>query len=169
MAGARHAAARSPAPHGRSASTNSGTDNGGLDLITGGRGGDDHTKAVLDFEWRTFFEEQAGGDVIEGLRQWWAYGNDSVLIDSRTGITDTGGICTIHLPDILVPVFTANEESLIGAVEVTERALRGRQLLAREPGPFQVLPLLSRFDDRTEVDLASKSMQDIADAWRRTW
>ena len=64
---------------------------------------------------KDFYEEKNGGYIIEELRNEWRSEFDFVLVDSRTGVTDIGGICTIQLPDILVLVFTATWQSLNGA------------------------------------------------------
>src|SRR5205823_408345 len=51
---------------------------------------------------------------------------DYVLIDSRTGVSDTSGICTVEMPDTLVTCFTLNDQSIIGAsgVMTSVQALR---------------------------------------------
>ena len=64
------------------------------------------------FNWASFFREADGGDFFEQCRHQWSQQYDFVLIDSRTGITDSGGICTIQLPDLIVPVFTASRQSV---------------------------------------------------------
>ena len=38
-----------------------------------------------------------------------------ILIDSRTGVSDTSGICTVQMPDLLVVCFTYNNQSIEGA------------------------------------------------------
>jgi hypothetical protein len=79
-----------------------------------------------------------------------------VLIDSRTGITDSGGVCTIQLPDILALVFTTNEQSVDGVIKVASRAQAARQTLAYDRMPLLVFPLLSRFEGRTEFQEATE-------------
>jgi tetratricopeptide (TPR) repeat protein len=51
---------------------------------------------------------------------------DYVLVDSRTGLTDVGGICTLHLPDLLVMVFGLNEQNVKGIAAVA-KAIRDAQ------------------------------------------
>ena len=57
---------------------------------------------------------------MKTLRKQWCEDFDIVLIDSRTGLSDTGGICTIRLPDIVVAMFTANHQSLYGVRDVIQ-------------------------------------------------
>ena len=89
-----------------------------LFVLTAGTEDLDYPKKVLSFDWRDFFLRSGGGDFLESLRDEWRNEFDVVLIDSRTGITDSGGICTIQLPDVLIPVFTCTEQSLNGAINV---------------------------------------------------
>src|SRR5688500_16322262 len=81
-----------------------------IDLLPIGREDDPRTfsKNLQEFKWSTFFEDHAGGAFLENLRNQWLKDYDLVLIDSRTGLSDASGICTIFLPDILIPMFTAN-------------------------------------------------------------
>ena len=133
-----------------------------IQLITSGRRDENYPAKVLGFNWHSFFEEAEGGAFIESLRDAWHEEFEMSLIDSRTGYTDSSGICTIQLPDILVPVFTTTEESAKGAIEVVERAQRGRQKLAYDRSRLLVFPLPSRYDGRTQYQEAKKWLNDFA-------
>lgn len=139
------------------------TNPGRLSLITSGLQDEQYSARVLSLDWAHFFGNARGGDFIEALRDDWRAAFDVTLIDSRTGITDAGGICTIQLPDILVPVFTANEQSLGGTREIVRRAQTARQRLAFDRTPFLVFPLPSRFDGRTEVEESQKWLARFTD------
>lgn len=133
-----------------------------LDILTAGPTDDARYLGQLqDFDWETFFGEREGGQFIESLRNEWRLTYDFVLIDSRTGFTDAGGVCTIQLPDVLVTLFTANHQSLEGVTDVVRLAQEGRRTLAYERMPLTVLPLLSRWDGRVEVDLSKKWMDIV--------
>lgn len=143
-----------------------------LSLMTSGRLDEDYPARVLDFDWQRFFNDMQGGEFIERLRTQWHQEYEFTLIDSRTGITDSGGICTIMLPDLIVPVFTSNWQSLDGVVEVVRRAQARRRTLAYDRPPALVLPLMSRFDSRTEYEsaqewlsLASGKLNEFYGAW----
>jgi cellulose biosynthesis protein BcsQ len=125
-----------------------------LSLITSGQAVDEYPSRVLEFNWTSFFRESGGGEFIERMREQWKSEYDFILIDSRTGITDAGGICTILLPDMIVPFFVSNFQSLEGIVEVVKRAQERRGDLAYDRPPAVVLPVLSRFDSRTEFESA---------------
>jgi tetratricopeptide (TPR) repeat protein len=48
------------------------------------------------------------------------YRPDYVFVDSRTGLTDVGGICTLHLPDLVVLLFGLNDQNLHGIAAVLQ-------------------------------------------------
>lgn len=79
-----------------------------------------------------------------------------VLIDSRTGLTDTGAICTSILPETLVLVFTPNRQSLLGAIEVAQHAAQFRKN-SDDLRPLRILPLASRIE---------VSEPDLREQWR---
>lgn len=72
-----------------------------------------------------------------------------VLIDSRTGLTDTSGICTSLMPERLVVVFTPNRQSLAGVTELVRQSLDYRRH-AEDERPLLVYPLPSRIESNRE-------------------
>lgn len=77
-----------------------------------------YARAVNEFDWDEFYQAWNGAQVVEYLRSQLKELGDMVLIDSRTGITDVGGICTLQLPDAVVLVFTFNEQNLAGTESI---------------------------------------------------
>ncbi len=71
-------------------------------------------------DWAELYEKRDGYLLFEDLKaQWQQIVNpDYVLIDSRTGHTDTGGICTRQLPDAVAILFFPNEQNLRGLTKV---------------------------------------------------
>ncbi|HEV3330507.1 MAG TPA: tetratricopeptide repeat protein [Bryobacteraceae bacterium] len=125
-------------------------------LIASGDQASDYADRVRPFSWVDFFEKVHGGVVLERWRAEWKKDFDFVLVDSRTGITDSGGVCTTLLPDILVLVFSANEQSFEGGMRVALGVQDARQRLDVHRPPVAVLPLPCRFDGRDEVDEAKR-------------
>ena len=125
-----------------------------LSIIPIGVASPDYGLKVSSFSWAAFMGEKNGCPIIERWRDEWRKEFDFILIDSRTGITDTGGICTVLLPDLLVLVFTANDQSFEGALGISQSAQIERRNLAVQRAPLTIMPLLSRFDGRKETDLA---------------
>lgn len=121
-----------------------------MTILTAGKFDENYDQRLLSFDWVRFFQQQNGGAILESLRQLWIRDFDVTLIDSRTGITDSGGVCTVQMPDILVPVFSPNLQSLEGTKQVVLKAQLARQKLAYDRTRLLVFPLISRFDSRTE-------------------
>jgi MinD-like ATPase involved in chromosome partitioning or flagellar assembly len=115
------------------------------------------------FNWHDFFQK-GGGDFFEKLRIEWKAKYDVVLIDSRTGLTDTGGICTIQLPDIVVAMFTANYQSLYGVRDVMRLVQQSRQRLSFERMSLTIIPLPSRFGTRSEFRESKKWLDEFVSA-----
>jgi hypothetical protein len=84
-----------------------------------------------------------------------------VLIDSRTGLTDTGGVCTIQLPDVVVVMFTTNYQSLLGARDVMQHVREARQELAYPRMQLTVFPLPSRFATAAEFEESKRWVERI--------
>lgn len=120
-----------------------------VDIIGPGLQTKDYGSRVAQFDWKGFYEDLEGGGFVERLREEMRAAYDYVLIDSRTGLSDTGGICSIQFPTILILVFTSSPQSLRGLesivadIEKQHRALRE----ARVP----IIPLPSRIDRKEET------------------
>ncbi|MBQ0855588.1 tetratricopeptide repeat protein (plasmid) [Streptomyces sp. BH-SS-21] len=93
-------------------------DGGSLDFLSAGRQFRAYSSAASFLEWDNFYDRLGGGTFLEGLRQSMKRSYDYVLIDSRTGLSDTADICTLQMPDLLIDCFTLSDQSLEGAAEV---------------------------------------------------
>lgn len=131
---------------------------GQLDMMPAGRDNEGYVERMQALDWPRLYEEAGLGIKLEGLRSSWKEAYDFVLLDSRTGISDIGGICTIQLPDVLAFCFTPNHQSLDGVLEVLKRAEEQRAQLPFERGRIPALPVITRFEATIEVDLARKWM-----------
>jgi len=149
-----------------------------LYLINSGREKDPiaYSKALENFDWEKFFSEGKGGLHLEQLRKQWLEDFDIVLIDSRTGLSDASGICTILLPDTLVPMFTANYQSLFGIRDIVNYIHSARQKLAVDRMALSILPVPSRFGTRVEfkesqewLDRIADILKDCFDDWLPKW
>ncbi|MCP2167245.1 KGGVGR-motif variant AAA ATPase [Goodfellowiella coeruleoviolacea] len=125
-----------------------------LALLAAGRPGDDtYPSRVQRIDWADLYERKFAA-FLERCREEWTANYDFVLIDSRTGISDIGSICTAHLPDRLAVVFTANDQNLVDAMDVVRRADDARDRLPYDRPRHLVLPVLSRLDNRVEYERA---------------
>jgi FxsC-like protein len=127
---------------------------GTIDFVPAGRQGSDYATRVNSFNWESFYRRLGGGLFLEAAKKSMA-SYDYVLIDSRTGVSDTSGICTVQMPDRLVVCFTLNSQSIEGAAAVAESAHRQRMKPNGEPG-------LKIFPVPTRVELSEKQRLDLA-------
>ena len=127
----------------------SGTDRH-IDLLSAGRRDADYVHRLQQVNWDALFTDHDFGRRLEAVRDNWREAYDYILIDSRTGITDIGGICTIYLPDILVAMFTANHQSVEGIADVVSRARRARSSLPVDRRALVCLPVPARDESRSE-------------------
>src|SRR5262249_9612419 len=74
---------------------------GKIDFVPAGRQGESYATRVAAFDWQNFYVRLGGGAFIEAMRAQVRREYDYVLVDSRTGVSDTGGICTVQMPDAL--------------------------------------------------------------------
>lgn len=114
-----------------------------------------YVQRMQALDWNALYTEHQLGDFLEGLRDTWKNNLDFVLIDSRTGITDTASICTVQLPDILTLVLTANNQSLRGSLDTLESIQKSRASFPRDRARLLVVPVVSRFERRIEYALAN--------------
>lgn len=125
----------------------------GLSLLKAGRFNsadtNEYPERVNKFSWEALYQKSP--QLIRVFAEVLAEKYDYVLIDSRTGITDISGVCTMLLPEKLVVVFTPNMQSLMGAVEVVRRATEYRKE-SDDLRSLMVFPLVSRVESN-EPDL----------------
>ena len=97
-----------------------GDSGGGLWIMPSGAQQETYAKKYGQIDWGTLYSEHDGYLLFEDLKEQWrkVLEPDFVLIDSRTGHTDTGGICTRQLPDAVAIFFFPNEQNLRGLKKV---------------------------------------------------
>ena len=105
-----------------------GNDGGGLWIMPSGAHLDRYASTFAKIDWAELYERQDGYLLFEDLKAQWkaTVKPDYVLVDSRTGHTDIGGICTRHLPDAVAILFFPNTQNLRGLTKVV-RDIRSEQ------------------------------------------
>jgi cellulose biosynthesis protein BcsQ len=135
---------------------------GCIDLVGAGRQGATYSERVNSFDWKRFYQ-MGGGSLLERARQAIATQYDFVLIDSRTGVSDTSGICTIQLPDTLVACFTLNRQSIDGVSAILGSAVKARAGLQQSsPSTFPSRPPIATFPVATRIENSEKERLDAA-------
>ena len=108
-----------------------GQDGGALWIMPSGARGGTYSQRLSEIDWTDLYEQHDGYLLFEDLKLQWEeiIKPEYVFIDSRTGHTDVGGICTRQLPDSVVILFFPNEQNLRGLTKVV------RDIRAEETGP----------------------------------
>jgi MinD-like ATPase involved in chromosome partitioning or flagellar assembly len=131
---------------------------GTLDFVPAGRQGPAYGIRVAAFQWADFYEELGGGVFLEIVKAKLRDEYDYILIDSRTGLSDTSGICTVQMPDELVVFFTLNRQSVFGAAAAAQSAANQRRRPTGESS-LRVWPVPTRVDnaEKERLDSARKT------------
>jgi MinD-like ATPase involved in chromosome partitioning or flagellar assembly len=119
------------------------TDVPSLHLMKAGRFDGEYPKRINTFSWEALYTKAPW--LFPLVADWLTTSYRYVLIDSRTGVTDTSGICTMLMPEKLVVVFTPNRQSLLGVLQLAERATNYRRR-SGDLRPLMIYPLPSRID-----------------------
>jgi MinD-like ATPase involved in chromosome partitioning or flagellar assembly len=95
----------------------------GLWVMPAGKQDSEYAFRLASIDWQRLYTESDGYLLFEDLKAQWnnVIRPDYVLIDSRTGHTDVGGICTRQLPDAVVVLFFPNEQNRSGLEKVVKQ------------------------------------------------
>jgi len=127
---------------------------GALHLLGAGRQDNEYAERVRGLDWYKFYASFRGNDFIENLAKRMRSHYDYVLVDSRTGVADIAGICTMQLPDQLVLCFTYNRQSMEGVAAVAQSVATYARVHTRSitilPLPTRVVADIEGSDDARE-------------------
>jgi len=140
-------------------------DNGTIDFVCAGKQDFLYSSRVNSFDWDHFYEKLCGGVFLEKVKERILDEYDYILIDSRTGVSDTSGICTVQMPQQLVVFFTANNQSIIGANNIVSSVVKQWH---KNPESYhnEIFPVLARtesFED-SKLSATRKHVKQIFNA-----
>lgn len=129
---------------------------GPLYLLTPGiRDGDkalSYAQDVQTFDWDSFYTNYDGSAFFSWLRQQLASAFDITLIDSRTGLTEVGGVCTREMADLVVCMCAPNNQNLEGSALFIRSLFNNRLKVARGGRRLRAALIPARYDN-SETDL----------------
>ena len=135
--------------------------NGEIHLLPPGRLDSSYPHRITSFSWQEFYEERQGYRYMELLRRnLFEAGADFVLLDSRTGLTDVGMVCTFQLPDIVVMPFALHRQGIDGARRMVRAIQQRRQEGAPANRLRHVLLIPSRVHEGTELQALDMWLTD---------
>lgn len=88
--------------------------------VSAGRRDHNYQSLLAKLNWKDFYTRHQGFYFVENLKAaiQVLYKPDYLLVDSRTGLTDISGICTLQLPDLVVLLFGLNDQNLVGTSQI---------------------------------------------------
>lgn len=138
---------------------------GTLDFVPAGKQDAHYAERVNLFNWQHFYDVLSGVAFLEEMKLQTQREYDFILIDSRTGVSDTSGTCTVQMPDDLVVCFTMNTQSIDGAAHMATAAYMQRRK-PRGGSTLRVWPVAMRIDaaDPAKVLYLRKRAMDRFDS-----
>jgi len=140
---------------------------GRLRLLTAGKRSGEHfneyANAVLTFDWQDFYQNWEGELYAEWLRRQFSQMADIVLIDSRTGVTEIGGVCTYQLADTVVMFCSPNQQSVHGTYIMAQNFASSKVDSLRGGRSLEILVIPARIEDRAEVGMLNEFRREFLD------
>ncbi|GEM_PF-1986978 len=124
---------------------------GYIDFLPAGRQIAAYAERVNTFNWHAFYQRFGGGEFLDAVKRRLRGQYDYILIDSRTGVSDTSGISTVQMPDILAVCFTYNNQSIAGAAAIAESVRQARS--GGQAEPIQIFPIPTRVEQSERTKL----------------
>ncbi|MBZ0283014.1 MAG: hypothetical protein K8L97_19915 [Anaerolineae bacterium] len=107
----------------------------------------EYASFVQTFDWTNFYEEWEGGAFIDWLQEQFRTKADIVLIDSRTGVTEMGGVATQHLADVILLICSANLENIDSTARMARNFTSEQITKARNGRQIEIMVVPSRIDN----------------------
>ncbi len=128
---------------------------GKLYLLTAGKrtknNFSNYVRSVQTFNWQEFYDAWEGELYFNWLREQFENIADIILIDSRTGVSEMGGVCTYHLADVIVMLCAPNQQNLSGTQAMAKNFTSPEVRKRRGERELFVLPVPTRLE-RAESD-----------------
>ncbi|MET3428570.1 tetratricopeptide (TPR) repeat protein [Actinoplanes tereljensis] len=129
---------------------------GSIDFLPSGQQVPEYSSTVSNFDWSEFWDGLDGEAFLKTWADDMRANYDVTLIDSRTGLSDNAGICTVEMPDTVVNCFTFNNQNIDGAAAAARAILEMRE---SRGNPVRIFPVPTRVEDGEAAKL---------DRWRGT-
>lgn len=127
---------------------------GCLHLLGAGRQDEEYSAKVGGLDWSNFYARFDGEAFINRLIEWARGSYTHILIDSRTGVADTAGICTAQVPDSVIVCVVYNRQSIEGSAAIAKSILKTR--MERKQNSLDIRFIPCRVEERGVVDSARR-------------
>jgi hypothetical protein len=117
-----------------------------------------YAEALSRFNWSEFFDRNAGGNLVHEMGRWCRERYDLVLIDSRTGLADVAGICTMQIPDSVYLCFVFNRQNIEGSAHVAASIVEARN----DAVEIRAVPMrVSKERPTEEADARARALREF--------
>ncbi|HRO59997.1 MAG TPA: TIR domain-containing protein [Burkholderiaceae bacterium] len=111
---------------------------------------DRYALALRSFDWQDFYFNWEGDLFFEWLRRALIPERyDLVMVDSRTGVTEMGGICGYQLADLIVMLCGANHQNVDGTASMLDDFRSQARAGLRRGRPLEILVVPARVEQQS--------------------
>ena len=143
---------------------------GGLSLLPAGERGHEkfteYSNKVKLFDWQDFYQNWEGEIYFEWLREELEKQSDAILIDSRTGVTEMGGVCTYQMADTIIMFSSANDQSIDGTLSMLKSFSDPEIPDLRHGRKLTTIVIPSRIEQTVEIAILNKLRAKFAQSFK---
>ena len=110
-------------------------------------------QAVQSFDWEDFYRSYQGKEYFDWLCKKLLEAADVILIDSRTGVTEMGGVCARQMADVVVAFCASNYQNINGVSRMVQSFKRPETMKARDNRELDTLIVPTRVDSSDQTEL----------------
>ena len=127
----------------------------------------EYANRVKTFDWQDFYHNWEGEVYFEWLRNQLLGAADVVLIDSRTGVTEMGGVCTYQLADVVVMLCAPNAQNIDGTLQMLSSFTDTRLTDLRHGRKLVPLVIPARVERVSELTKLNTFRQEFTSRFQR--
>ena len=113
----------------------------------------EYSNKVKLFDWQDFYQNWEGEIYFEWLREELENQSDVVLIDSRTGVTEMGGVCTYQMADVIVMFSIASDQSIDGTLRMLKSFSDPELPDLRNGRKLKTIVIPSRIEQISQIEI----------------
>lgn len=122
----------------------------------------EYSYSIRSFDWHDFFQNWDGELFFEWLRRELNKMSAVVLIDSRTGVTEMGGVCVYQFADVVVMFCAPNQQNIDGTQKMAIDFTRSEVTKFRKGRSLELVVVPARVEDRSEAKLLSEFQEQFS-------
>lgn len=139
---------------------------GSLKLIPAGNHfSPNYYRELSGLQWDCFLKTEEGLsfclDLVKRIQH--QYHADYIVIDSRTGLTEIGGLCTQILPDTVLLFSCTSPESLMGTKKIYEKIINSSIIKNRKNNQIEIKIILTRIPRPEKLEQYDKLIKSKLD------